>query len=72
MIYVLTLQKGYEKTFFLMAFAGALVGALTIYSALTKEHSLWSSEFWRFAGIVVNFLAVVGFIFTVKQFFQKK
>jgi len=71
-IYVLTLQKGYEKTFLLIALIGALVGAMTIYGALTKEHNLWPSEFWRFAGIAVNSLAVIGFTLTLKQFFSKK
>ena len=72
MIYIFTLKKGFEKTFLLMAFVGALVGALTIYGALTKEHSLWPSEFWRIAGIAVNSLAVIGFSLTLKQFFSKK
>jgi len=72
LIYIYTLKKGYEKTFLLMALIGALVGAMTIYGALTKEHNLWPSEFWRFAGIAVNSLAVIGFTLTLKQFFSKK
>jgi len=72
MIYIFTLKKGFKKTFLLMASVGALVGALTIYGALTKEHSLWPSEFWRIAGIAVNSLAVIGFSLTLKQFFSKK
>ena len=71
-IYIFTLKKGYEKTFLLMAFVGALVGALTIYGALTKEHSFWPSEFWRFTGIAVNSLAPVGFALAVKIFLQRK
>jgi len=69
--YIVTLKKGYEKSFLLLAFVGALVGLLTIYSALTKEHTLWPSEFWRYAGIVVNSLAAIGFVFTIREFFSK-
>ena len=72
LIYIFTLKESYEKTFFLMASIGAVVGLLTIYGALTKDHSLWPSEFWRFAGITVNSLAVIGFTLTLKQFFTKK
>jgi len=70
--YIFTLKKGYEKTFLVLVFIGALVGLLTIYGALTKEHSLWPSEFWRYAGIAVNALALIGFSFAMKVFFQRK
>lgn len=72
LIYIVTLQKGYEKSFLFMALIGALVGALTIYGALTKDHSLWPSEFWRVAGIAVNALALIGFSSALKVFFQRK
>ena len=71
-IYIFTLKKGYEKSFLLMAFIGALVGLMTIYGALTKDHSFWPSEFWRIAGIAINSLAVIGFVLTLKVFFQRK
>ena len=70
--YIWTLKKGYEKTFLLLASVGALVGLLTIYGALTKDPGLWPSAFWRFAGIAVNSLAAIGFVLTLKVFFQKK
>ena len=70
--YIFTLKKGYEKAFLLLASVGALVGLLTIYGALTKDPSLWPSEFWRVAGIAVNSLAAIGFVLTLKVFFQGK
>jgi len=30
------------------------------------------AEFWRYAGIAVNSLALVGFSFAMKVFFQRK
>ena len=71
-IYIFTLKKGYEKSFLLMASIGAMVGLMTIYGALTKDHSLWPSEFWRYAGIAINSLAVIGFILVLKNFLQRK
>jgi len=70
--YIFTLKKGYERSFLVLAFSGALLGLLTIYGALTKEHSLWPSEFWRVAGIAVNALALIGLSFAMKVFFQRK
>ena len=71
LIYIVTLKKGYEKTFLFLSFFGAVVGLLTIYGAFTKDPSLWPSEFWRYAGIIVNSLAAIGFILTLKVFFKK-
>jgi len=71
LIYIFTLKTGYEKVFIFMALIGALLGSMTIYGALTKEHTLWPSEFWRYAGIAVNSLAAIGFVLTLKVFFEK-
>ena len=70
--YIFTLKKGYEKSFLALALVGALLGLLTIYGALTKEQSLWPSEFWRYAGIAVNALALIGFLSAMKVFFQRQ
>ena len=70
--YIVTLKKGHEKAFLFLAFLGAVLGVLTIYGALTKDPSLWPSEFWRYAGIAVNSLAAIGFALTLKVFFQGK
>ena len=72
LLYIVTLKKGYEKTFMLLAFVGALAGSLTIYGAFTKDPVLWPSEFWRYAGMAVNALALVGFFLAVKVFFQRR
>ena len=71
LLYIFTLKKDYEKAFLFLAFLGALLGGLTIYGALTKEHSLWPSEFWRYAGIAVNSLAIIGFTLAIKVIFSR-
>ena len=37
-----------------------VLAAMTIWSALMLDPALWPSEFWRWAGILVNVLGVVG------------
>lgn len=36
------------------------LAAMTIWSAFRLDPALWPSEFWRWAGILVNVLGVVG------------
>ena len=70
-IYFLFYKKGYEKLFLIVVTIGALLGSMAIYGAFTKDPDLWPSEFWRYAGVAVNFLGVLGFIFALKGFFKK-
>ncbi|HAZ79740.1 MAG TPA: hypothetical protein DCX08_07375 [Porticoccaceae bacterium] len=38
------------------------IGAVTaIFGALTKDPLLWPAEFWRYVGIAINSIGVVGF-----------
>ena len=37
-----------------------VIAAMTIWSALRLDPALWPSEFWRWAGILVNAIGVVG------------
>ncbi len=71
-IYFFALTKADEKLFLVLSSLAAIVGLLTIYGALTKDHSLWPAEFWRYAGIAVNALAVIGFTLAVKSFVLSK
>ena len=63
--YGLSYAKGYQKTFFFLVTLGALSGVFAIYGALTKDVTLWPSEFWRYSGIIINSIAVVGFVWTL-------
>lgn len=45
-----------------------LLGAVSaIHGGIVKPSSLWPSEAWRFAGIVVNLIGVVGFILAARM-----
>ena len=71
-LYWVCFSKGYRKTFLVFAAIGSLLGFSAIYGALTKDPSLWPSEFWRYAGIVVNSLGLIGFALALKNFFNSK
>ena len=69
-IYFLFYKKGYKKFFLISVFIGASFGAMAIYGALTKDPGLWPSEFWRYAGIAVNAIGVLGLLFALKAFLK--
>ena len=68
--YLITVKQSYTKSFLVLASIGALAGLLAIYGAFTKDHSLWPSELWRFTGIAVNSLALIGYTLTLRIYFQ--
>ena len=39
--------------------------ASAIYGGFTKDVALWPEEFWRYAGILVNAVGVVGFCMVI-------
>ena len=71
-IYFLFYKKGYEKLFLIAVIIGALLGSMAIYGAFTKDPALWPSEFWRYAGVAVNSLGILGLVFTLRALFHKK
>ncbi|MCK5906685.1 MAG: hypothetical protein KAG37_03795 [Flavobacteriales bacterium] len=70
-VYILLYKKAMEIGFLITAILGASMGIFAVYGALTKDPNLWPSEFWRFAGIAVNTLGILGLIFALKAFFKK-
>jgi len=65
--YLYSYSKGLKKVFVSLVTLGALLGSFAVYGALTKAPSLWPSEFWRYAGIGVNLLGVLGFLLVLKK-----
>ncbi len=37
-----------------------IAASSTIYNAFIKDPSLWPSEFWRFSGMFINTLGIIG------------
>ena len=70
--YIFFSNKDYSKTYLIFAGIGAVLAGYAITGGLTKDHALWPSEFWRYAGMAVNALGVIGFILGVKTFVGRK
>lgn len=69
---VLLLRKGAETPYLLLSLLGLLLSALAIYGGFTKELSNWPSEFWRWAGIIVNAVGVIGFLLALITYIHRK
>lgn len=48
------LKKNFKWSYIILCVVAALMAGFTIYGAFTKDPSLWPSEAWRWAGIVLN------------------
>lgn len=70
--FVLLLRKGAETPYILLSLLGLLLSALAIYGGFAKELSNWPSEFWRWAGILVNAVGVIGFLLALITFIRRK
>jgi ABC-type multidrug transport system permease subunit len=66
------LCKGAETAYILLSLVGLLMSALAIYGGFTKDSSNWPSEFWRWAGITVNAVGVLGFVLALGTFHSQK
>lgn len=69
---ILLLRRGAETPYLLLSLLGLLLSALAIYGGFTKDLSNWPSEFWRWAGIIVNAVGVLGFILALTTFIRRK
>lgn len=70
--FVLLLRNGAETPYLLLSLLGLLMSAIAIFGGLTKDLSCWPSEFWRWAGIIVNSVGVLGFLLALTTFLRRK
>lgn len=62
------LHSRYQKwPYFIVSVVAGLMAAFTIYGAFTKDPSLWPSEGWRWAGIILNGIGTVAAIAAIAQ-----
>lgn len=60
-----SIVKHWFRWYTLFSITAVFFAALAIYGGFTKSPDLWPSEFWRFAGIAVNSVGVIGFVFAI-------
>ena len=54
----------------LSAVAG-LLALYTVINAFTADPALWPSEFWRYAGVIVNAVGVLGAALAIAEAFAR-
>jgi hypothetical protein len=65
-------RKGPPLGFLALSAIGMLLAVVAIHGGLTKDASNWPSEFWRWAGIVVNSFGVIGFLLALATYLRRK
>ena len=66
------LRAGKERPYLALSLVAALLALVAVIGGFTKDHALWPSEFWRWAGIVVNSIGVAAFPAAIVTFFRGK
>ena len=62
----LLVNVGAQKFYMMTSLVILVVASLAIFSAFTKDLNLWTSEFWRWAGVLINSIGVASFFLAVK------
>ena len=68
---VICLYKKWEVIYLGISLLVSILAVLVIYGGFTKDRELWPSEFWRYAGIVVNLMGVLGFLVALRVFVNR-
>jgi hypothetical protein len=70
--YFISLKTGNDTIYSFLAIVAFFASFYAIAGSLTKSHSLWSSETWRFTGIFINLFGVIGFIYALITFTKRR
>lgn len=70
--YIFTLQKDYSTIYVFLAFIAFSMSFYTIVGGFTQNHSLWPSDFWRYTGMGINILGIIGFVYALKTFAARR
>lgn len=65
-------RSGKERGYLALSLVAALLALVAVLGGFTKDHALWPSEFWRWAGIAVNSIGVAAFPAALAAFIRGK
>ncbi|WP_087022250.1 hypothetical protein [Thaumasiovibrio subtropicus] len=72
MTLLILLHKGCEKSYCLVSLLPAMAALLAIIGAFTGEPTNWPTAIWRWAGVAVNIIGLVGLLQVVRCFRANK
>jgi len=61
LLLMFSVKKHWSGVYLGLSLLLALLAFSAIYGGFAKDPNLWPSEFWRYAGISVNIVGVLGF-----------
>jgi hypothetical protein len=64
-VLVISYQKKWAIFYFLLTFLGGAMAFIAVRNAFVQDILLWPSEFWRYAGIVVNSFGIFAGFFAI-------
>ena len=64
------LVKRWPIAYLLLTLAAGLLGLFAAVNAFTQDPALWPSEFWRYAGAVLNGVGFIAAVFAILAFFR--
>jgi hypothetical protein len=67
--FVLSVTR-WPLTYLLLSIVAGAFGLLAVVNALSADPALWPSEFWRYAGAVLNGVGFVGCAAAVMAYFR--
>lgn len=70
-VLVFLLAKSHESIYLALSFVPLVIAVLTIYGGFTQDLSNWPSEFWRWAGILVNTIGLIGFGIAIATYLRR-
>lgn len=70
--YFVSLKKGFDTIYVFFAFVAFIISFYGIATGLTRSHSLWTSEFWRYTGMLIHVLGIIGFVYALMTFSKKR
>jgi len=70
--YILSLKKGYDTIYTFFSLIAFIISFYGIATCLTRVHDLWYSELWRYVGMAINVFGVIGFIYALNTFVNRR
>ncbi|WP_379761577.1 hypothetical protein [Flavobacterium buctense] len=66
------LKKNLKWPYIIFSAVAALMAGFVIYGSFTKDLSLWPSESWRWAGILLNGTGLIACVAGIFRMWNKK
>ncbi|MBY5945635.1 hypothetical protein [Photobacterium rosenbergii] len=67
---VALIKRHFEKSYIALSTLPALAAIMTIAGAFTQAPTMWPAEVWRWSGVMINLIGILGFIIALATWFK--